>query len=163
MPQLDQITISFVSQVVPLLIVLALIYLLARTMLPKVQATMDARARRVAGDLEAADKAHERADEIEEDYRAQINEARGEANTVTVEAKAKAASDAEARVAASDERLDAELAAAEAALAKQRDAALAEIEIVAVDAARDIVSRISGLSVAETEARNAVKEAMANG
>ena len=163
MPQLDQITVSFVSQIVPLLIVLAIIYLMAVTMLPKVQSTMDARARRVADDIEAADKAHARADEIEEEYRTQINEARGEAHAATVEAKSAASAQTEQRLAASDEAMDAKIATAEAELADKRDAALAKIEGVAVEATQDIVARISGQTVAETEARDAVKEAMAHG
>lgn len=163
MPQLDQITISFVSQIVPLLVVLAIIYLMARSMLPRVQATMDARAKRVADDLEAADRAHERADAIEEGYREQLNAARGDANVVTAEAKARAAAETEKRLAAADEQLDARLASAEAELARQREAALAEIETVAVEATREIVARISGRTVEEGEARGAVKEAMADG
>lgn len=163
MPQLDQITVSFVSQIVPLLIVLGIIYLMAATMLPKIQGTMDARARRVAGDIEAADRAHEQADAIEEDYRARLNEARGEANRVTADAKSQASSETEKRLAEIGETLDAKLAAAEADLAKQRASALAEIEAVAAEAAQDIVARISGQQVAENEARGAVKEAMAHG
>lgn len=163
MPQLDQIAVSFVSQIVPLLVVLGIIYLMAATMLPKIQGTMDARARRVAGDLEAADKAHEQADTIEENYREKLNEARGEANQVTADAKSQAAAETEKRMAEIDEQLDAKLAAAEAELAKQRESALTEIEAVAAEAAQDIVARISGQQVAEAEARGAVKEAMANG
>ncbi|WP_299326651.1 ATPase [Parasphingopyxis sp.] len=164
MPQLDQIAISYASQIVWLVGVLAIIYFgIARTMVPKVQGTIEARAKRVSDDLAAADKAHERADEIEEDYRQQMNEARSEAGTVTTEAKAKANADREQRVAAEDEKIAAKLAEAETALADARKAALAEIEGVAVDATQDIVTKVSGGSVSESEARSAVKEAMAHG
>lgn len=164
MPQIDQITVSFVSQLVWLLGVLAIIYFgIAKTMLPKVQDTIDARAKRVADDLAAADKAHERADAIEEDYRTRMNEARSEANAVTAEAKTQAATEIEKRVAAADEKLDAKLAAAEAELDERRRAAMTEIESVATEATRQIVERISGASASEAEARSAVKEAMADG
>lgn len=164
MPQIDQITVSFVSQLIWLLGVLAIIYFgIAKAMLPKVQDTIDARAKRIADDLAAADKAHERADEIEETYRTQLNEARANAHEVTVEAKAKAAAETEKRVAAADEKLDAKLAAAESELAERRAAAMAEIEGVAVEATQQIVERISGASASEAEARSAVKEAMAHG
>ncbi|MGP1354324.1 MAG: F0F1 ATP synthase subunit B family protein [Parasphingopyxis sp.] len=164
MPQLDQIVVSYASQIVWLVGVLAIIYFgIARTMVPKVQGTIEARAKRVSDDLAAADKAHERADEIEEDYRQQINEARSQAGAVTTEAKAKANADREQRVAAEDGKIEVKLAEAEAALAKARQAALAEIEGVAVDATQDIVAKVSGSSVSETEARSAVKEAMAHG
>lgn len=164
MPQIDQVMISYASQIVALLIVLAIIYFgIAKTMLPKVQDTIDARAKRVTDDLAAADAAHEKADEIEETYREQMNTARSNAAQVTAEAKSKAAADTEKRVAAADEKLDEKLAAAEASLATAREAALSEIEGVATDATQQIVARISGGEVAEAEARAAVKEAMANG
>jgi F-type H+-transporting ATPase subunit b len=163
MPQLDQITVSFLSQLIPLLAVLALIYLMAAMLLPKVQGTIDARAKRVSDDLEAADKAHARADEIEEEYRTHLNEARGEANAMTSEAKSKVTAKNEKRLAAADERMNVRLAEAEAELDKQREAALGEISNVAADATRQIVERISNGSVTAAEAQSAVKEAMVNG
>lgn len=164
MPQIDQVLVSYASQIGGLLVVLALIYFgIARTILPKVQGTIDARAKRVSDDIAAADAAHEKADEIEETYRTQLNEARADANVVTAEAKAKAAAETAERVAAAGERLDTRLAAAEASLAKARTAALAEIEGVATGATRDIVARISGNQVTEAEARAAVAAEMAHG
>lgn len=164
MPQIDQVMVSYASQIVSLLVVLAIIYFgIAKAMLLKAQDTVDARAKRVSDDLAAADKAHERADEIEEGYRSRINDARSDANSVTAEAKAKAAAENEKRVAAADEKLEAKLAEAAASLAKARAEALAEIEGVAVEATQEIVARVSGGSVAQAEARSAVKEVMANG
>ena len=164
MPQIDQVMISYASQIVSLLVVLAIIYFgIAKAMLPKVQDTIDARAKRVSDDLAAADTAHQQADEIEETYRNQINDARSDANVVTSEAKAKASADTEKRVAAADEKLDAKLTEAEVALTTARTAALAKIEGVAVEATRQIVAKVSGGSVAEAEAKSAVEEVMANG
>lgn len=164
MPQIDQVMISYASQIVSLLVVLAIIYFgIAKAMLPKVQDTIDARAKRVTDDLAAAEAAHRRADEIEETYRNQMNDARSDANGVTTEAKASATAENAERIAAADEKLDARLAEAEAALATARAAALAEIENVAVEATQDIVAKVSGGKVAKPDARKAVKEVMANG
>lgn len=164
MPQIDQVLVSYASQIGALLVVLAIIYFgIARAILPKVQGTVDARAKRITDDVAAADAAHEKADEIEETYRTQMNEARANANSVTVEAKSQASADTEKRLAAADEKLDAKLAEAEASLAKSRAAALAEIESVAVEAARDIVARISGRDVTAAEAEAAVKAEIAHG
>ena len=164
MPQLDQIAVSYASQIVWLVGVLAIIYFgIARTMVPKIQGTVEARAQRVSDDLAAADKAHERADEIEEQYRNQLNDARSAAGNVTAEAKAKAATEREQRVTAADETIAARISAAEASLAEARVAALAEIEGVAVEATQDIVNKVSGGSVSPSEAEAAVKEAMAHG
>lgn len=164
MPQLDQIAVSYASQIVWLIGVLAIIYFgIARTMVPKIQGTVEARAKRVSDDLAAADQAHEQADAIEEEYRNQLNDARAEAGTVTADAKAKASADREERVAAANESIEAKIAAAEESLAEARVAALAKIEGVAIEATQDIVSKVSGGSVSQDEARAAVKKAMANG
>ena len=164
MPQLDQIAVSYASQIVWLVGVLAIIYFgIARTMVPKIQGTVEARAQRVSDDLAAADKAHERADEIEEQYRNQLNDARSAAGDVTAEAKAAGAAEREKRVSAANETIQARMSEAEAALSEARVAALAEIEGVAVEATQDIVSKVSGGSVTSGEAEAAVKEAMANG
>lgn len=164
MPQIDQVMISYASQIVALLLVLSIIYFgIAKAMLPKVQNTIDARAKRVSDDLAAADMAHKRADEIEETYRNQMNDARSDANGVTSTAKAQASAENDKRVAAADEKLDAKLAEAEAALGAARTAALAEIENVAVEATQDIVAKVSGGTVAKADVKKAVKEVMARG
>ncbi len=164
MPQLDQIMVSYASQIVALVIVLAIIYFgIARAMLPKVQETIDARAKRISDDLKAADAAHDRADEIEEGYRTQMNAARNDAHQLTVEAKAKAAAASEKRVAEANAKLDEKMAEAEARLDEARRAALTEIEGVAVEATRDIFAKIAGGSIGPSEAEAAVKEAMARG
>lgn len=164
MPQIDQVIVSYASQIAWLVLVLAVIYFgIAKAMLPKVQDTIDARARRISDDLAAADKAHEEADRIEEDYRTRINEARARSHAVTSEAKAEAARASEQRLAAAEGQHEARLAEAEARLAEKRKAALAEIEDVAADATRDIVARIAGGQVDEAEACSTVKEVMAHG
>ena len=164
MPQIDQIMVSYASQIVSLLIVLGIIYFgIAKAMLPKIQSTIDARAQRIADDLAAADRAHETAEQIEENYRTRINDARGESNALTAEAKAQGAAASELRLAEADARLADKLAEAEAKLAKARSAALGEIESVAAEAAQAIVARIAGGSVSDAAARDAVKEAMAHG
>jgi F-type H+-transporting ATPase subunit b len=164
MPQLDQIMISYASQLVSLLAVLVIIYFgIARTMLPKIQSTIDARAKRIADDLAAAEKAHETADEIEETYREQLNAARADALALTSEASANASAEGAERVAAADAELDLKLAAAEKSLNASRAEALGEIEKVAVDATQQILVRIADSDVSKADARAAVKEAMADG
>jgi len=55
------------------------------------------------------------------------------------------------------------IAAAEARIQAASNAAMAEIETVAADAARDMVARISGVNASDEAARNAVKAALAHG
>ena len=164
MPQIDQITTTYASQIFWLLIVFGLIYFgIGRAMLPKVEATVDQRNDRIAGDLAAAEAARRVADELEEEQQLRLDANRTEAAKVTQAAKDASAREAEARIKAHDAELDAKLADAEARLATARQAALAEIENVAAEAAREMVSRLAGLQVSEAEAAQAVKQAIAHG
>ena len=70
MPQLSQLSEVYLSQFLWLAIALGFIFfVIARGMVPKIQATVDAREQRIAGDLEAAQKARAAADETEAAWR----------------------------------------------------------------------------------------------
>lgn len=164
MPQINQLAEVAFSQFFWLLLTLGIIYfVIAKGMVPKVQATVEARDRRIADDLAAAQRARDEADAIEEEYRGQINAARGEAGTLISEAKSQAAQATEARVREADTGIEARATEAAERLAGMRDRALDEIEAVATEAAQGIVARISGAKVSGKAAADAVKEAMANG
>ena len=164
MPQISQIIDTYASQFFWLLIVFGLIYFtIGRGMLPKIEANMDARDRKIADDLAAAEKARAEADSLEDGGSVAINEARAAAQAKANEAKAKAAKDAEARLAVADAEVGAKLAAAEADLAKASAKAMASIESVAAEAAADIVAKVSGAKVSAAQAAIAVKAVLANG
>ena len=102
-------------------------------------------------------------------YRVEV-EIKGEAdllfhrwNCEAVEAKAKAAKDADARLAKADAEISSKVAASEAELAKATAKALAGIEAVAADAAADIVAKVSGAKVTSAQAATAVKAVMSHG
>ncbi len=151
MPQIAQIASTYASQLFWLIIVFGLIYfVIGRGMLPKIEATVDARDAKIAEDLAEAERARARADEIE-------------ALKVTQAAKDAAARDREARVKASDAETGVRVAAAETRIRAAADAAMAEIETVAAEAAQDIVQRLSGAGVSREEAQNAVRAVLSNG
>ena len=80
MPQLDQLPEFFWSQLFWLAVVFGILFfVIGRSMLPKIEATVDARDAKVTEDLAAAQRAREQADEIETDYRARIDAGRAEA------------------------------------------------------------------------------------
>ncbi|HAU23029.1 MAG TPA: ATPase, partial [Erythrobacter sp.] len=62
----------------------------------------------------------------------------------------------ETRLAAADKRLAKKLDESAAALDEARRSALAEVEGIASDAAREMVTKLTGVSVDETDARKAV-------
>lgn len=164
MPQINQLLLVYQSQWFWLLIVLGLIYfLIAKGMAPKIEATVDARDKKIADDLAAAERARAAADVSEEALRKDALDARAEAQAVAAKAKAQAAQDAENRLAKADAEIAAKLAEADAALAKSRDVALASIESVAADAAQDIVAKLAGAKINAADAAKAVKAVLVNG
>jgi F-type H+-transporting ATPase subunit b len=164
MPQIAQIIDTYASQIFWLLVIFGLIYFgIGRSMLPKIESTVEARDARIAGDLAAAQAARAKADETEEAYRLKMETARAESLKATHEAKAAAALEAEKRVKAADAELAVKAAEADARLQASLSDALKGIEDVAIEAAQEIVARISGASVGRDEAAGAVKAALANG
>src|SRR5438874_4452544 len=98
MPQLSQLPLVLLSQLFWLAIGLGFIFfVIARGMVPKIQATVDAREKRIAEDLERAQAARAAADETEEAWRMRMDAARTEAARIAQEAKQASARDTEAK------------------------------------------------------------------
>ena len=164
MPQLNQLMLAYASQWFWLLLVLAIVYfVIGRGMVPKIEATVESRNSQIAGDLAAAHRARAQAEEAEIALQTKQTEMRGDAQSITAAAKVKSVADAEKRVAKADGEIATRLVAAEEALAKARNSALASIEQVAADAAQDIVGKVTGMSVAAEDAAVAVKAVLAHG
>ena len=145
MPQIAQLAATYSSQIFWLLLTFGFVFFVVGLgMVPKVQSTVEARDAKIAEDLASAKASFARADELEEQNRAHEAEARAAAQAIVAEAKAKAAKDTEKKVATEDKKIAAKLADAEAAIAAASAKALAEIESVSVDAAQEMVARISG-------------------
>jgi F-type H+-transporting ATPase subunit b len=163
MPQLSQLSDVALSQLFWLLIGLAAIYFgVAKAMLPKIQATVDQRDARIAGDLAAAEAAKAEAEATEEAYRAAMDKSRAEAMKLTVAAKQEGALATEKKVAKADASLQAKLAKAEEKMRKATEAARAEIDSVAAELAADITKKVAGIPVSKDDAAKALK-ATANG
>jgi F-type H+-transporting ATPase subunit b len=158
MPQLSQLSQVYLSQFLWLAIALAFIFfVIARGMVPKIQATVDAREQRIAGDLERAQEARREADETEAAWRARMDAARAEAARVAQEAKAQSGRDTEAKVKAAGDQVNHKVDAAQVRIRDAVTAAQAEIEAVAVEAAQEMVRRVSGITVDKKDAAAAVK------
>jgi F-type H+-transporting ATPase subunit b len=126
-------------------------------MVPKIQATVDAREQRIAGDLEAAQKARTAADETEAAWRARMDAARADAARIAQEAKSQSGRDTEAKVKAAADKINQKVESAQAQIRDAVNAARAEIESVAVEATQEMVRCVSGVSVDKKEAAAAVK------
>lgn len=164
MPQIEQIAATLSSQVFWLLVFFGLTFIVVGLgMVPKIMGTVEMRDNQIAGDLAAAQAARDAANTEEEAWRKRENANRAAAQGVIGEAKAMAATASAAKLAEAQTRLDAKLAEAETAIEVARTSAMAEIEDVAADAARDIVARVAGAQVEPAAAQAAVKEVMAHG
>lgn len=161
MPQLDQLPEFFWSQLFWLAVVFGILFfVIGRSMLPKIEATVDARDAKVTEDLAAAQRAREQADEIETDYRARIDAGRAEALRAVQASKQDAAREGETRVKAVDTELAAKTGAAEERIQAASAAALGEVESIAAGFAQDLVAKLAGLKVNKDNAAKAVKAAI---
>ena len=164
MPQLNQLPDVILSQLFWLALVLGFIYfVIARGMVPKIQATVDQRDQRIADDLAAAERAKAEADATEEAYRQKMDESRAEAMKRTNAAKQEGSLATEKRLAKADKSIQDKAAEAEAKIRESRQAALANLEEVAAELTQGIASKVAGLSVSKTDAAKAVKAALSNG
>ena len=158
MPQLYQLSDVIFSQLFWLAVALGFIFfVIARGMVPKIQATVDQREGKIAGDLSQAQAARQAADETEAAWRARMDAARAEAARIAQEAKQASASETEAKVKAAADKLAEKIEKAEARILKARESSRAEIETVAAEATREMVARLTGIEVGVNDAADAVK------
>jgi F-type H+-transporting ATPase subunit b len=158
MPQLSQLSEVYLSQFFWLAVALGFIFfVIARGMVPKIQATVDSREQRIAGDLEAAQKARAAADETEAAWRARMDSARADAARVAQDAKADSARETEAKVKAAADKINLKVESAQGQIRDAVASARTEIESVAAEAAQEMVRRLTGIAVDGKEAAAAVK------
>ena len=164
MPQLSQLSEVILSQLFWLAITLGFIYfVIGRSMLPKIQSTVDQRDKRIADDLAAAERARTEADESEAAFRLRMDESRAESMKHIAAAKEGGAKATEQKIAKADKAIQTKTDKAEAKIRASRDEALAKIEDVAAELVQDIAGKVAGLKVSREDAAHAVKAALING
>jgi F-type H+-transporting ATPase subunit b len=158
MPQINQLSEIFFSQLFWLLLVFGFIYfVIGRGMVPKIQGTVDAREKRISEDLERAQAAREAAEATEADWRARMDAARAEAAKLAQDARQESARQTEAKVKKAADKINLKVEGAEAKIREALQSARAEIESVAAEAAQDMVGRLTGIKVDRKDAAAAVK------
>lgn len=164
MPQISQIASTYASQIFWLLITFGLLYfVVGRGMVTKIVATTDARDARIAGDLAAAEAARQEADRTEEAWRLEMEAARTAAAAETAAAKLQAVQSAEVQVKAADASLAERMGHHDLAIANAKAQALANINVVSAEAARDLVAKLAGIDVPIEQAAHAVRQVRAHG
>ena len=158
MPQIEQLSQIFYSQLFWLLLVFGIIYFwIGRGMVPKIQSVVEDRDRKIADDLAAAQSAREQAEAAEEAYRERIDASRSEAMKVAQEAKTQAALATEKRLKVIDEQLGTRVAEAETRIRAAAEAARRELEPVAAEAASELVTKLTGQNISARDAEPTVK------
>jgi len=143
MPQLDIST--FTPQLVWLAIWFVVLYLLmAKLALPRIARAMEARRRRREDDLARAAQLKAEADEASAAYQKTLAEARAQAQSMIKEMSDRLAADAAARQRALAATLAEQIEAAERRIAATKEQALAEVRGIAVDVGRSIVEKLTG-------------------
>ena len=158
MPQITQLPIIFSSQLFWLLVTFGLVFfVIARGMVPKIQGVVEQRDRKIASDLEEAQRAREEAEKTESAYRERMDASRAEAMKLAQAAKQSAAREAEERVKAVDAEVGGKIAEAEARIRSSLETAMRDLDAVASEATRELVAKLTGKDVPEADARKAVK------
>jgi F-type H+-transporting ATPase subunit b len=161
MPQLSQLSEVLLSQLLWLAIGLGFIFfVIARGMVPKIQATVEAREQRIANDLAAAQAARAAAEETEAAWRERMDAARAEAARLANDAKQDSARETEAKVKAAADKLNRKVETAEGKIRDALAAARGEIEAVAAEATQEMVARLTGITVDKKQAAEAVRAEM---
>lgn len=158
MPQFDFANV-FWPQLFWLAALFAVLYFgIVRTTLPRLSKVMDEREGRISADLATARDAKDLADQVAEEYQADINRSREEARDKLAAAKLDAAKASEKRLAAADKRLSAKVAEAEQQIMAARQAANAALRDIAAEGAEAIVVRLTGDSPGREAAQARVDE-----
>ena len=161
MPQLAQLPEIFWSQLFWLAVVFGLtFFVIGLGMVPKIQSTVDLREKQISDDLERAQAARVAADRTEEAWRARMDSARADAAQIAQQARQESARDTEARVREAADKINLKVDAAQTKIREAAAAARSEIEAVAADATREMVQRLTGLTVDSGMAAAAVKAEM---
>lgn len=145
MPQLDFST--FPNQIFWLVVTLLVIYfVLTRVALPRIGGVLAERQGTITNDIAAAEELKQKATEAEAAYEQALADARAEANEIVAKAKADIQAELDAELARADEKIAAQAAESEKAIAAIRDNAADTARLVAEDTAGAIVSAMGGTS-----------------
>lgn len=148
MPHLGELVAAAIFFVTLFLIV-------AKVVLPKLNATLAAREQALAGQLTAAETTRAEADQVLTDYRARLADAQAEGNRIIEEARRTAESIAAERRAAAEAEAAALVSRAQADIQAERDRAIGALRSELAGLSIDLASRVVGRSL-DSEAQRSL-------
>lgn len=136
---------TFASQLVWLVIAFVLLYvLMSKIALPRVNAIIENRQKRIADDIADAGKLKQQSDEAVAAYEKALADARARAQVIANETRERQQAAADARRKTLEDELNHKLADADKTIAVTKQAAMANVRGIAEDATRAIVERLIG-------------------
>ncbi len=145
-PQLIWLTISFVF----------LYFMMSRVALPRIGAVIEQRRDKIADDLDRAAGYKKDAEDALTAYEQALAEARGRAHEIAAANRDKVKAETDAKREDTDGQLAEQLASAEARIKETQQAALSNVQGIAVEAAEAIVAKLIERSVERTATEAAV-------
>lgn len=135
---------------------LVLVWALQRFAFPRLKAALQERTRRIQGQLEESERTRREADQILEQYRAQLADARAEVQRIIDEGK-RTAEALRADLVRKAEQEAAEIVGrARADVAGERDRAMAELRSTVADLSIELASRVIERDLSRSETARAV-------
>lgn len=161
-PQIDFANPLTKSQVVWLFIIFFALYLLLdRWALPQVGEVLEARAARIAADLDAARAAKAQSDAAVAELTAATKKAQAEAQAQIAGAVDSAKAEAAAAAATANARLEQQLAEAEKQIDAAKAASVGALRDVSKTTTADVVTRLAGITPDSSVVDSAVDRALA--
>jgi F-type H+-transporting ATPase subunit b len=152
---------TFASQLVWLAFTFVVLYvLMSKLALPRVGSIITEREKHIEGDIAAADRLKKESEEALAAYEKALADARARAQTIANDTRAKQAAEADAVRKKLEDQLNGRLAEAEKTIASTKEAAMANVRGIAVDAAKAIVERLIGTAPADSAVNAAVADAL---
>jgi F-type H+-transporting ATPase subunit b len=144
MPQLD--TTTWPPQLIWLAIAFIGLYLIMRFVaLPRVGGAIESRAKRVADDLDAAQRFKTETEQAIADYEAALAAARARGSSIAQEARNRLNEETTKERAKVEAEINLQTAKAERTIADLKKKAMGEVEKVAADVAAEIVTELAGI------------------
>ena len=143
MPQFNPNTMP--SQIFWLIVCFAVFYvIMSKVVVPMLGGTIDARAAKIQGDLDAAARARDEAKAALAQYEKSIADARAEAQAANRAASDAVSAATNARLAEVGQRIGGEIAAAEKRITEAREAAMGNVRSMAVEVAQAAYGKLVG-------------------
>ena len=136
---------TFASQLLWLAITFGVLYLIiSRAAVPRIGSILEQRKTRIEGDLKEAERLRQETERAVAEYEQSLTEARQRAHGIAEETRQSIRTDIEGKRSAVEADLSRKVAEAEAAIQASKTEALKSVGEIAVETARELVTRLTG-------------------